>query len=107
MNYSLETKDDKIIISAKSREEAWRKYFHGLKHGDLKKLGQILILKDEEGNEYPFRTAPSLVLLGLLDFPTGAANVSETIGIPGDEPLVAAEVLLKCMIKDMWILEEV
>ena len=101
MKYILSTKEDKVLIEANSREDAFRNYFHSLKKITLDKLGQIVVLKDEDGEEYPFRTVPALVLLGLMNFNSGILNVAEITGCSIGE---SEDLLLRAMEQDKWII---
>jgi len=98
--FIITTKDDKMTVVAKTKEDALRKYFRSLEDIDLSKIGNIVMLQDDKGDEYPFRTVPSAVLLGLLDFPSGVLNIQNCMGTSEIE---SEQLLLQTMIKDVWI----
>ena len=89
-------------VKASTRKEAYAKFFLDIKQGKipLKDVGQIIILKDGK-DEYPFRTCPSLWLLGIIDTDTAILNIRRTIG--GDD-IAALEMLVKTARQDRWII---
>ena len=100
--YLITTKGDRAMVQAESVEDALRKYFHSLTKDTLSKLGQVVICHDESGESYPFRTIPSLVLLGLLPFPTAVETLQKVLGTSRDETI---DILLATMQEDKWILK--
>lgn len=96
--YVIQTKDDKVRVEAKDRDEAFAKFFLEIESGKvpLSKLGSIVILKDRK-EEYPFRTVPLLYSLKLI---SGADAVSNIIACTGVEQKEAEQMLLDNSFKD-------
>jgi len=92
-------------VKARNRKEAYAKFFFAVQNGEInfRDLGHIIVLKDGK-NEYPFRTVPSLWLLGIIDQDTAIANIRLAVGCSEHE---AFELLLKTAHEDSWILEEI
>jgi len=99
------SKDIDIIIVAKNRKHAFAKFFKKLKDKEigLDQIGHLVMLHDEE-EEYPFRTMPSLFLLGLVDEETAIANLIECVGVNETQ---GGEMLYKAAEKDKWIVKAV
>jgi len=74
--YVIEYKGGNFITAAKSRDEAFARFFHNILNGKIKleDLGNIIILFDD-GDQYGFRTVPLLWKLGVMDRKTAIANV--------------------------------
>lgn len=100
--FLIHTKGVVYPVKASTRKEAYAKFFLDIKQGKipLKDVGQIIILKDGK-DEYPFRTCPSLWLLGIIDTDTAILNIRRTIG--GDD-INALEMLAKTARQDRWII---
>ena len=98
--YKVTTKDATLLFQGNNKEEAFRDF---ILKTPLEKMGNLVMLIDEEGEEYPFRTLPSLVLLGRIDFPTGAYNLQKLLDLSFEE---AKTMLICSMKKDAWILSE-
>ena len=103
--YKLTTKDEKILIKAKNREEAFAKFFKDILKGKipLGNIGQIVTLHDRK-DEYPFRTVPALYLLGVIDREIATSNVSMVL----ECSKIEAEIMLEsCIAEDKWIIKAV
>jgi len=92
-------------VKARNRKEAYAKFFFAVQNGEInfRDLGHIIVLKDGK-DEYPFRTVPSLWLLGIIDQDTAIANIRLAVGCSEHE---AFELLIKTAHQDSWILTEV
>lgn len=79
--YIIETKSDKVLISAIDREHAFAKYFKDIAEGDvdIAKIGNIIMLKDGT-EEYPFRTVPLLWKMGILGTKHAIDSIVATVG---------------------------
>lgn len=103
--YRVTTKNVDTNIPAKNRQEAYAKLFLSVKNGDIKidDLGGILMLYDE-GEEYPFRTVPTLWLMELISPSMAFATLENMLGLdPSTDD--AANLLLESARQDMWILD--
>ena len=103
--YKLTTKDEKILIKAKSRKEAFAKFFKDILKGKipLRNIGQIVTLHDGE-DEYPFRTVPTLYLLGIINKEIAILNISMILECSKIE---AENMLESCIAEDNWIIKAV
>ena len=79
--YIIETKSDKVLISAIDRDHAFAKYFKDIAEQEisLDKLGNIIMLKDGK-EEYGFRTVPLLWKMGLIGTKHAIDNIVATVG---------------------------
>jgi len=103
--YKLTTKDEKILIKAKNREEAFAKFFKDILKGKilLGNIGQIVTLHDGK-DEYPFRTVPALYLLGAINREIAISNISMVL----ECSKIEAEIMLEsCVAEDKWILKAI
>ena len=103
--YRLHTKDAQVGIRAKSRKEAFAKFFKDVVDGkiQLSELGNIVILHDGK-TEYPFRTVPSLFILGLMNETAAISNIASCIS---SDRVEASKMLYKAIEKDKWIYKAV
>jgi len=90
--YIIETKSDKVLISAVDREHAFAKYFKDIAEGDvsIEKIGNIIMLKDGK-DEVPFRTVPLLWKMGVIGTQHAIDNIVACIGVSRKE----AKLMLK------------
>jgi len=104
--YKIQTKDIKVLIKAKSRGEAFGKFFKDIVDGKLplSKIGNIVILNDGK-EDYPFRVIPSLFILGFMDEETAIANIKNCIG--NIDEVEAGRILYKSVKTDKWIYKAV
>jgi len=105
--YRISTKDDKTIITANSRKEAIARYFLQIADGEvsLDRIGNLVTITDpDNGEEYPFRTVPSLWLLGVLDRETAELNIRVLLGVGEEE---SRDLLLMTAKQDKWIVDAV
>ncbi len=100
--YIIETKDDKVRIQAKNRDEAFAKFFLDVESGKvpIDKLGALVMLKDRK-DEIPFRTVPLLFQLKLMSEKDAVANLMATVGYNKKE---ATEKLYDMGFKDARII---
>jgi hypothetical protein len=84
--YIIQTKSDKVLISAIDREHAFAKYFKDIAEGviDLEKIGNLITLKDGK-EEYPFRTAPLLWKMGVIGTKNAIDNIVNCVGVSRKE----------------------
>lgn len=103
--FRLVSKDINIMIVANTRKEAFAKFFKKLKAKEIgiEEIGNLVMLHDKD-EEYPFRTVPSLFLLGLMDEETAIANIAEVVG---SNPTQAGKMLYNAAEKDKWIVKAV
>lgn len=103
--FLIEYKNGIYYTKARSKREAFAKFFLAVQNGKIKldDVGQIIILKYGK-YECPFRTVPSLWLLKVIDQETALINIQLTVGCSKKEAL---ELLFETAHKDSWILEEV
>jgi hypothetical protein len=79
--YIIETKSDKVLISAIDRDHAFAKYFKSIVEQEVSidKIGAIILLKDGE-EEYPFRTVPLLWKMGIIGTKHAIDSIVATVG---------------------------
>jgi len=96
--YVIEFKGGKIRIPAKNRDTAFAKFFKNVVDSkiSLEDIGAIVILHDGK-KEYPFRTAPLLWQMKVIDKKTAIANIRACTGVTKKE---AEEMLYKFSFKD-------
>lgn len=84
--YFIATKNDMVLIKAKNRDYAFAKFFKDVEDGkvSLEELGSIVILHDHN-EEYPFRTAPLLWQMKLIDGSTAVSNIMACTGVSEKE----------------------
>jgi hypothetical protein len=82
MIFNIETKELKLIVEAKDKNEAIKKFFETIiKENKLNKVGQIGIIKGKtEAENVPFRIVPALYYLGILSKEDALANIKLAIG---------------------------
>jgi len=78
--YLLTSKNVQLIIFAKDRFSAFRKFFLKIKNNEIAKdqIGQVVLLHEKnksEGKEYGLRTVPSLWNLKIIDTDEAVANI--------------------------------
>ena len=105
--YEIHTKADKVVIEAASRPEAFARYFKDVIDGKvtIDQLGNIIMLKDERGEEYGLRTVPILWKMGVIDDDMAIASLL-SIGV-ADSRNAARRLLKQTADKDAWIAEEI
>lgn len=79
--YIIETKSDKVLISAVDRDHAFAKYFKSIAEQEVSidKIGAIVMLKDG-AEEYPFRTVPLLWKMGIIGTSRAIDSIVATVG---------------------------
>lgn len=107
--YETTTKGEKILIRAKNRQEAYARFFLDVKRGvyPLDKIGGIIMVRDpEDGEEYPFRTTPTLWLMELIPAGVAFATIENMLDLDSrsDE---SANLLILGARQDEWILKEI
>lgn len=107
--YKTTTMDETILIQANNRKEAYAKFFLEIKNGKypLDKIGGIIMVVDpDDGEEYPFRTTPTLWLMELIPAGVAFATIEKMLGLDSNSD-EAANMLIKASNQDSWILEEI
>lgn len=107
--YEVTTMGEKILIRAENRLESYARFFLDVKRGvyPLDKIGGIIMVRDpEDGQEYPFRTTPTLWLMDLIPAGVAFATIEKMLDLDSysDE---SADLLLKGARTDEWILKEI
>ena len=106
--YKVETMGETTLINAKNLNEAYAKFFLEIKKGryPMNQIGGIIMVTDpDDGNEYPFRTTPTLWLMELISPETAFATIEKMLDLdPSTDE--SAELLLQSPRKDTWILDE-
>lgn len=84
--YTVEYRNGKIKILAKNRDEAFAKFFKAVKDKKipLDNVGQVIILHNKK-EKYPFRTAPLLWQMGIIDTETAVKGIMACTGVSQDE----------------------
>ncbi|MBU0846620.1 hypothetical protein KKH23_05470 [Patescibacteria group bacterium] len=107
--YEVETMDEKTMIPAENRKEAYAKFFINVKLGKhpLNKIGGLISVRDpDDGEDYPFRTTPTLWLMKIITPETAFATIEKMLDLdPSSED--SAKLLLQSAKQDMWILDEI
>lgn len=103
--YKIEYKKGIFLCMARNREQAFAKFFLNVLNGviTLEELGQVIFLIDGR-KQYPFRTVPTLMLLGLIDEETAIYNISKITGATREE---AKHLLYHALESDKWVIEEI
>ena len=107
--YVVRTMGEKTLIPAENRKEAYAKFFIKVKQGKypLDKIGGLIMVRDpDDGEEYPFRTTPTLWLMEIISPETVFATIESMLGLDPDSD-DSASLLLKTAKQDMWILDEI
>jgi hypothetical protein len=107
--YPVKTMGETILIKAESRFEAYARFFLDIKKGlyPMDKIGGIIMVTDpEDGEEYPFKTTPTLWLMELISPETAFATIEAMLGLD-PETDESAELLINASKKDAWILDEI
>ena len=107
--YEVTTMGEKILIRAENRQEAYARFFLDVKRGvyPLDKIGGLIMIRDpEDGEEYPFRTTPTLWLMELIPAGVAYATIENMLDLDSgsDE---SANLLIKGANQDRWILKEI
>ena len=108
--YKLTSKDIEIAILAKNRQEAFAKFFLKVKQGEIEldQLGGIVMSHEgnDEGDDVPFRTVPTLWLLQLIGHSVAFNTLERMLDLdPNTDD--AANLLISSAKQDMWILDEI
>ena len=108
--YKLTSKDIEIAIPAKNRQEAFAKFFLKVKQGEIEldQLGGIVMSHEgnDEGDDVPFRTVPTLWLLQLIGHSVAFNTLERMLDLdPNTDD--AANLLISSAKQDMWILDEI
>lgn len=101
--FKIRTKNDTVLVSAQSREEAIGKYFREIidKKVSLKDVGSVFIVEDA-GQEYPVRTAPLLWKLGVITEEEAVLNIQKVLNIEENEAKI---ILVQCAEQDSRFLK--
>ena len=107
--YNVSTMGEKILINAENRKEAYARFFIEIKEGKypLDKIGGLISVRDpDDGEDYPFRTTPTLWLMELIPPETAFATIESMLSLdPSSDD--SANLLLQSAKQDMWILDEI
>ena len=107
--YEVTTMEEKILVRAENRQEAYARFFLDVKRGvyPLDKIGGIIMVRDpEDGEEYPFRTTPTLWLMELIPVGVAFATIEKMLGLDSNTD-ESADMLIKSARTDEWILDEI
>jgi len=101
--FKIRTKNDAVMVSAQSREEAIGKYFREIvdKKVSLEDVGGVFIVEDA-GQEYPVRTAPLLWKLGAINEKEAVLNIQKLLNVEEKE---AKTILVQCAEQDSRFLK--
>ena len=104
----VKSKDFKMVVMAKDRFDAWRKFFlHVKNHPELLgKIGMLVSVVDEDGEEYCMRTIPALCGLNVIDFETAIINLMQ-IGFTYTEAKHVLPKLIQTDLQNLKLLKEV
>lgn len=107
--YKVETMGETILINAETRKEAYAKFFIEVKEGryPMDKIGGLINVTDpDDGEDYPFRTTPTLWLMELISPETAFATIEGMLGLdPSSDD--SANMLMQSARQDGWILDEI
>ncbi|MHC4573373.1 MAG: hypothetical protein ACYS76_04465 [Planctomycetota bacterium] len=107
--YELTTMGEKVLITANNRKRAYARFFIDVKEGryPLDKIGGIITVKDpDDGEDYPFRTTPTLWLMELIPAGVAFATIEKMLGLDPDTD-ESANMLISASREDAWILDEI
>jgi hypothetical protein len=107
--YPLTTMGETVLIMAENRKRAYARFFLDVKTGKypMDKIGGIISVKDpDDGEDYPFRTTPTLWLMELIPAGVAFATIENMLELDsnGDE---SARLLISASREDEWILDEI
>ncbi len=105
--FPISTKGETTLVMAETRKEAYAKFFIEVKKGNIAidKLGCIIVA-EEDGEEYPFRSVPTLWLMELIPPGVAFATLEKMLDLdPNSDE--AATMLVNSAKQDMWILDEI
>ena len=105
--FPIHTKGETTLITAENRKEAYAKFFLEVKKGNigLDKIGCIIVA-EEDGEEYPFRSIPTLWLMQLISPGMAFATLEKMLDLDSNTD-EAANILIDSAKQDMWILDEI
>lgn len=106
--YQVRTMDETLLVNAENRNQAYAKFFLDVKNGKypLDKIGGIIMVTDpDNGEDYAFRTTPTLWLMELITPQVAFATIEAMLGLDPDSD-DSADMLLSAAKADMWILDE-
>ena len=107
--YKVETMGETTLINAETRKEAYARFFIEVKEGryPMSKIGGLISVRDpDDGEDYPFRTTPTLWLMRLIPPETAFATIEELLDLDPSTD-ASANMLLQSAKQDMWILDEI
>lgn len=86
MKFIIETKSDKVIITAEDKDHAFARYFYDIinEKVTIDKIGQIIVMKGkmEDGkDDIAFRTAPLLWKMGVIGTKCAIDGISNCVGV--------------------------
>lgn len=103
--FRVTTKNVDTNIIAENRKEVYAKFFLKIKKGEIK-LDDVgcIVMVEEDGEEYGFRTVPTLWLMELISPEVAFATLEDMLNLnPNTDK--AANILIKSAKQDMWILD--
>jgi hypothetical protein len=107
--YETKTMNETLLINAETREEAYARFFLDIKRGryPLEKTGAIIMVTDpDDGEEYAFRTTPTLWLMKLIPAGVAFATIERLLDLDSSRD-ESATLLLNSAMQDHWILKEI
>ena len=105
--FLIVSRERKYLIQAENRKEAYARFFLQVKRGQIGvgELGQIILCYSAtEADPYPFRTVPTLWMMGLISSKIAIMSLKELLNITNKE---ARELLQETARADSWILDEI
>lgn len=89
-NFVIETKSDKVVVSAEDIDHAFAKYFYDIinEKVTLDKIGAIILLKGKKkdgGEDIAFRTAPLLWKMGIIGTKCAIDNIVDCVHVSRKE----------------------
>lgn len=92
--FIIQTKNDKVLVTAEDRDHAFAKYFYDIinQKVPLEKVGNLVMLKTKEDDDpIAFRTAPLLWKMGVIGTKCAVDNIVKCVGCSR----VCAKVMLR------------
>ena len=105
--FPIHTKGETTLVTTETRKEAYAKFFLEVKKGNigLDKIGCIIVA-EEDGEEYPFRSIPTLWLMELIPLRVALVTLEKMLDLDSSSD-EAATILVDSAKQDMWILDEI
>jgi len=107
--FKIKTMGETTLIPAKTLDDAYAKFFIEVKTGryPMDKVGGLIMVTDpDDGEEYGFRTTPTLWLMELISAETAFATIEKMLDL---DPFTddSANLLLQTARTDGWILDQI